>query len=427
MTGELARACDTDAHGGVRVEPAQVHGRPFAADALWLFGSSTVYAACQWGCVIALAKLAGAASLGQFGLALAVTNPVIMVTGSPLKAFQSSDVVGRYRFADYVNLRLGANVLAGAFLAALAAAGLVGSLSTGVLMPIVLAKLADATSETCYGLAQKHGRMELVGKSRAFRGMLGTAGLTAVLAAGGSVEAGAWALAAAWAGFLLLVDLPAANTLEPVLGRPRAAVLRRLLGETLPLGGIGGVMAMTQAVPRYLLERWHGLAAVGYYTALAALGPVIGHFANAVGNASAPRLGSALEVDARRYRRFARRMVASALVASALLSVLTVIWGQEFLHLAYTEDFGAYWSTFVLIAMAAGLGLVNTAAYYALIAARRLGRLLAIQCVGLGVTATIGYLLVPGRGPEGAAIGAAAGAIVVAVIGAYTMMRGEVR
>jgi O-antigen/teichoic acid export membrane protein len=425
--GELARTCDADVDAGVRVDPERVNERPLATDALWLFGGSSIYAVCQWGCVVALAKLSHAAALGQFGLALAVTNPIIMVTGSPLKAFQSSDVAGRYRFADYVNLRLAANLVAGAFLAVLAVTGVVGSLSVGVLVPVALAKLADATSETCYGLAQKHGRMEMVAISKSLRGVFGTAGLTAVIATGGSIEAAACALAAAWVGFLLVVDLPIANRLEPVLGRPRAAVLRRLVGETLPLGGIGGVIAITQAVPRFLLERTHGLAAVGYYTALAAIGQVVSYFSGALGNASAPRLGSAVAVDARDYRRLGRRLLMGALGASVLLTILAVVGGREFLHLAYTEDYGAYWSTFVLIAMAAGLGLVSSTTYFALIAARRLGLLLAIQCAGFAVTATIGFLLVPGRGPEGAALGAAAGAIVVAVLGAFTMTRGEVR
>jgi O-antigen/teichoic acid export membrane protein len=427
VTGELARACDADVESGVRVEPAQVNERALATDALWLFGSSSIYAACQWGCVVALAKLSHAAALGQFGLALAVTNPILMVTGSSLKAYQSSDVVGRYQFADYVNLRLSANLVAGAVLAALALTGIVGSLSAGVLIPVALAKLADATSETCYGLAQKHGRMDVVALSRSLRGILGTAGLTTVVAMGGTVEAGAWALAAAWVGFLLVYDLRVANTLEPVFGRPRGTVLLRLVRETLPLGGIGGVVGMTQAVPRFLLERSHGLAAVGYYTALAAIGPVVQYFSGAIGNASAPRLGSAAAIGSHDYRRLARRLVGVALVASVVLTTLAVIGGREFLHFAYTEDYGAYWSTFVLIAMAAGLGLIGSAAYFALIAARRLGLLLAIHCAGLAVTATIGFFLVPARGPEGAALGAVAGAIVVAVLGAFTMTRGEVR
>jgi O-antigen/teichoic acid export membrane protein len=423
---EAARMCEPEAHAGVRVEHERVRERPLATDALWLFTSSLIYAASQWGAVVALAKLAPASSLGEFGMALAVTNPIVMLTSS-MKAFQSSDVAGRYRFADYVNLRIAANLVAAACLAAVAAAGWIGALPVAVLVPVAVAKLADATSETCYGLAQKHGRMEVVALSKSLRGVLGLAGMTLVIASGGTLAAGAWALAATWLALLLVVDLRVANTLEPVLGRPRATVLRRLVRETIPLGGVGGVIATTQAMPRYLLERSHGLAAVGYYTALASLAPVISHFAGAVGNASAPRLGSAATADPADYRRLARRLVAVALAASALLTALAVVFGRQFLLVAYAADYTAYLSTFVLIAMAAGLGLVNSAAFYSLIAARRLGRLLGIQAAGLAVTAIVGWILVPGRGPEGAALGAVAGAVLVAGLGAYTMTRGEVR
>ena len=51
--------------------------------------------------MVALAKLGAPVSLGYFGLALAVTNPVVLVTGFSLKVYQSTDVLRRWAFADY--------------------------------------------------------------------------------------------------------------------------------------------------------------------------------------------------------------------------------------------------------------------------------------------------------------------------------------
>jgi len=95
----------------------------------------------------------------------------------------------------------------------------------------------------------------------------------AVVAAGGTLAAGTWALAATWVVFLLGIDLPAARELEPLFARPDRAKLWRLGLENAPLGAVNGILAVTQALPRYLLQGSYGAAAVGYFTALAAVAP----------------------------------------------------------------------------------------------------------------------------------------------------------
>jgi len=409
---------------GVRLR----HNRALAANVVWLLSSNAAYAGSQWGAVVALAKFAPPESFGYFGLALAGTKPSILMTGFSLKAYQSTDVLGRYRFADYVNLRMAANVVGGALVGIVLATGTIGAAAAAVLVPVTVAKLADATSETCYGLAQKHDRMRFVAIAKMLRGALGLAALAVVVALGGTVAEGAWALAAAWLVFLLAVELPVAASLEPVFGWPELSVLRRLVRETMPLGGVCGVIAMTQSVPRYLLQMTQGAAAVGYYTALASLGTVLSHFASALGNASAPRLGWAVASDGPRYRRLVRGLLAASVAGSVGLALLAVTFGRQFLRIAYAPDYGAYLSTFVLVAFAAGFGLVNTVVYYALVASRRLGLLLVIQTVGLAVTTVVGALLIPRQGLDGAALGAVLGTALMAAIGARTLLaRGGAR
>jgi len=412
----------------VRIEavpapPAQTQTN-LAANAAWLLGSNIAYAACQWGAVIALAKFSHPEALGYFGLALAVTNPIVLVTGFALKAYQSTDVRGRYTFADYMNLRLGANIVAAVMVGAIIAVGVVTGMAGAVLVPVAVAKLADATSETCYGVAQKHERMRFVAIAKTVRGALGLLGLAAVIVFGGSVVGGAWALAAAWSGFLLLVELPYAGLLESPFGLPRANVLWRLARETAPLGGVAGVVALTQSLPRYLLQLTEGAAAVGYYTALASVVPVVSHLAAAVGNASAPRLGWAVLSDTRRYRGLVRQLTAIAAVASIILALGAALFGGEFLRIAYTPDYAAYERTLVLVVVAAGFGVVNTITYFALVAVRRVGFLLAIYLAGMVATGVVGVVLIPRFGLDGAAIGAVIGAAVTALLGARAALSG---
>ena len=50
----------------------------------WTFVSNVVYAGCQWGILMVLAKLGSPENIGQFTLGLAQTAPVFMLTNLQL-------------------------------------------------------------------------------------------------------------------------------------------------------------------------------------------------------------------------------------------------------------------------------------------------------------------------------------------------------
>ena len=401
---------------------------PLAASALWLVSSNVLFAACQWASVVALAKLGAPVALGHLGLALAVATPVVLVTGFALRAYQATDVFRRYAFAAYLSLRLLANVVAGAVIVTAAVVSGLDAAAFAVVIPIGAAKLAEATSETCYGLAQRHDRMRFVAVSRMARGACGQLGLVTVVARGGTLADGAWALAAVWTAFLVAVDLPVASGLEPIFVRTPLATLGRLARESAPLGAVNGVFAVSQSLPRYLLQGSHGPAAVGYYTALAAVVPALSQLATAVCHAAAPRLGWTAATDAGRYRVLVGRLLGLAVLVSLLLTAGAALLGRGFLALAYADDYAAYHGTFVAVVLAAGLGVVNEVQYFALLAVRKLRAQLVIQSVGLGVTALAGLALVPRFGVGGAAGAAVLAGAATAAVGAWALLgRGSER
>jgi len=396
-----------------RRERAEARPVPWtlAGSALWLVSSSLFYAACQWATIAALAKLGALVAIGHLGLALAVATPIIVLTSLGLRTVQATDMVRRYAFVEYLLLRLALNLVAGGAIATAAALGLVEPAAVAILIPIGVAKIAEASSETCYGLAQRHERMRFVAVSRAARGALGLVALVAVVALGGTLAAGAWALAVAWGAFLFVVDLPAAGRLEPVFARPRLAAVRRLVCESAPLGAVNGLYAAGQSVPRYILALAHGAAAVGYFTALGAVTPALSQLASAACHAAAPRLGRAAAGEARRYRRFVLQLVGYAGAFGGLLVLGAVLAGDRFLALAYDVDYAAYHATFVIVIATASVAVVNEVFYFALIASRRMPVQLALECVALLVTVAGGLVLIPRFG-----VGGAAGATVAATV-----------
>ncbi len=65
----------------------------------WAVCGNAVYAICQWGMIVALAKLGSALMVGQFSLGLAIVTPVFMLSNLDLRAVQATDARRQFRFS----------------------------------------------------------------------------------------------------------------------------------------------------------------------------------------------------------------------------------------------------------------------------------------------------------------------------------------
>lgn len=65
----------------------------------WTFVGNVVYAACQWGMLVALTKLGTPEMVGQFTLGLAVTSPVFLFSNLQLRTLMATDAKQEYHFS----------------------------------------------------------------------------------------------------------------------------------------------------------------------------------------------------------------------------------------------------------------------------------------------------------------------------------------
>ena len=82
-----------------------VSGLSLRSNFAWVLAGNVVYATCQWGMIVALAKLGSSLMVGQFSLGLAIATPVLMFTNLHLRAVQATDARRLYSFAEYLQLR----------------------------------------------------------------------------------------------------------------------------------------------------------------------------------------------------------------------------------------------------------------------------------------------------------------------------------
>ena len=176
----------------------------------WTFAGNVVYAACQWGMLVVLAKLGSPEMVGQFALGLAITAPLFVFSGLKLRAVQATDARREYCFGDYLSLRL---IMIG--MALLATMGIV--LVVGydretalVILLIGLTKSFDLMSDIIYGLLQQNERMDRVAISRVIQGVLQIAALGATLSLTVNLAVGVTALAVASGTVTVIYDVRSA-------------------------------------------------------------------------------------------------------------------------------------------------------------------------------------------------------------------------
>jgi O-antigen/teichoic acid export membrane protein len=433
----LARAEAGGASHGPVARRAAASRTSLRGNLAWTISGNAVYAACQWGMLVALARLGTPETVGDFALALALTAPIVLFAMLNLRAAQATDRRGEFAFADYVHLRLAC--LAGAALA------LVGVLALGrfdratawVVALIGVAKAFDAMSDVVYGLLQRHEWMRRIAVSRALQGVLQLAALVAVLSATGSLVAAAAAMAATSAAVTLSYDVAsvrrvarrgdASDGLGAGWWRARPAIprLHRLALLALPLGIAAVLDSLASALPRYALDATSagGREALGYYAAIAYFVVGQGTLLSAVADVARPRLARLFLEAPREFAALTARLllvaggIACAGLAAALACggpVLRVVYGDAY------ADQSALFAWMMAAAIPWNLSGILTTAVAAAREFRALSLCFAAMTVATGVAALV---LAPRHGAIGAAWAVGIGMLVRLATAAAALWR----
>src|SRR4029077_18772125 len=76
------------------------------SDFTWVLAGNVLYSACQWGIVVALAKLGSPEKVGEYALGMAISAPIVLFANLQLRALLASDVNGQFSFGQYLASRL---------------------------------------------------------------------------------------------------------------------------------------------------------------------------------------------------------------------------------------------------------------------------------------------------------------------------------
>lgn len=399
------------ASDAIKAEPTGLAPLSLRRNFSWTFVGNVVYAASQWGMLVAIAKIGTPEMVGQFALALAVTAPVIMLANLQLRSIQATDAKREYTFGDYLGLRLITTLLAVIFIVFISFFGGYRSETVGVIIVIGFSKAIESISDVYYGLLQQRERMDRIAKSMLIKGPLSLFVMIVFLLITQSVFWGAIGLGIGWLFLLISYDMRSARLLvggqEDMSLQPswNLTTLRKLIWLALPLGLVMMLISLNTAIPRYIIERVLGEASLGYYAAIAYLMVAARTIVAALGQSVTPRLSIYFaKHNNKAFIRLLTRLVGIGVLLGLGAVLMAVIIGEWLLALIYEPDYAAYNNVFILVMIASGLMSMASFVGYGMTAARRFREQLPLFIVVVASTVIAGLILIPSYELVGAAI-----------------------
>jgi len=389
--------------------------RSLKSDFTWMLAANLIYYACQWGIVLALAKLGSAAQVGEYALGMAIAAPIVLFANLQLRSLIASDVRDQFSFSEYLNFRAVSLALAMLAIAAVAAAMHPGWRRAGIILLVGAAQVADCASDFYYAWMQKHERMDRLAASLIMKGPLSLAALIAAMYVTRSVS---WAVTALLVGRLVIfaawdIRLGRVGMRGPKWSAPRWPSMPSLLKTALPLGVISMLASFNVNIPRYFLESDVGATGLGIFSAIASLLSAGNLVVSALGQAIfLPVAQACAAADRSGYR-------SSVLLASASGGALglcgvfaAALFGKRILLILFKPEYAAHADVFVLLMIAGTITYIGSGAGWVMTAARSLKEQIPLLGATGIAAALASWLLIPRYGLMGAGYALLAAAIV---------------
>lgn len=428
----------------VLAAPSISRGLSLRANFSWTFLGNAIYSACQWGALVALAKLSSPVIVGQYSLGVAIAMPLFSLTGLSIRAVIASDVKETYKFGEYVGFRLCSVGLAILVILAIPLILHSGPLMTLLTFVIGLSLAIENISDVYYARLQSIDRMDRIAKSQILRAPLSLLAMGLGVYFTGRLSWGVAAMVLVRAAVLLAYDLRVQtqssqplelNSLESRLAfehlkeilRPRWELKKmgRILWLALPLGIVAMLVNLNVNVPRYFIQWKLGTRELGIYSALAFLMSAGNLLVSALAQAVFVRLAR-LYAEGRR-RAFASLMLKLLCIGTALgVGGIFVAWiaGAKLLAIIYRPEYAMESRLLVWFMVVAWIGYLGQFMGYAMTSARLFVHQIPLFAAGVMTIGVGSYWLVPRMGLQGAIVASMAGVIVQLLASAAVLAYG---
>lgn len=398
--------------------PAAPKGLSLRKNFSWTLVGNVVYAGCQWGILIIIAKLGSPELVGQFALGLAISAPIMMFANLNLRTIQATDARKDFIFNHYWGLRLVTTPLA---LLVIAGVSLLSSFSWETKITILIigvAKSVESLSDIFFGLFQQHEWMDRIGISHIIKGVASLVAVVSGLYFAGSLLYAVLLLTLVWFLIFLFFDVQNAIFLLESSGHERnlsrfrnfskyiiikpyftVNVLKSLVCQAFPLGIVVLLNSLNVNIPRYFIGYFVGERELGIFAALSYFFIVGFTIVQALSISAGPRLAQHYVNGKFAYFRKLMLNLLSGITIIGLLG-LFFIWGfgETFLSLVYRPEYAAHQQLFILLAIGAIFGYLATFLRFIITVARYFKVQVPIYIMSILVSTLSCYYLIPRYG-----------------------------
>ncbi|WP_068776166.1 lipopolysaccharide biosynthesis protein [Paenibacillus sp. FJAT-26967] len=370
----------------------------------WTLLGNIIYALCQWGILMALAKLGDARMVGQFALALAVTAPVFMFLNLQLRAVLATDANKNMPFSQYIGLRICTTFLALIVLGGFIIISGYDVQTQLIIFLIALSKAAESISDIIYGLLQNNEKMDFISISLIVRGVASLLVTSGMLYVTGDLTISLLTYMVSWLLILIVYDIPKSRIFSVLTPTLSLKSLLPLLRISLPMGFVMLLISLNTNIPRYFISGYEGTEQLGYFSALAYVMVAGTTVISALGQSASPRLAKYYSSGKLNSFYTLLMKIGMLFIILALSAISIVVFlGQPILSILYGSSYSEYSHIFTLITIGAGIGYLGSLIGYGLTAARIFGtQVYLFLFINMSLLLAC-YLLIPSLGLEGAA------------------------
>lgn len=237
---------------------------------IWNTVGQLTYMVCQFLCGIFVVSLAGNQVSGVYNTALTATNIFLSIASYGMYSFQVSDLAAKYSDSSYIRSRVWtcavASMLCGGFVVVNAVTGENPySAQQSVCVLLFLGyRMVESFTDIFNAIDQRCGRLDIVGKTYAMRGIVMFISFIAALRLTQNIVLTLALMLAASLAVFFAYSLPQARRLYIPAAVQRTQVAA-VLWECAPLAVYSFLNTTTASIPKLMLGRLLGETALGIY------------------------------------------------------------------------------------------------------------------------------------------------------------------
>ncbi len=377
----------------------------------WTFAGNAFYAAGQWAILSLIAKLGGSDMLGHYAFAIAVTAPAVMLFHLNLRSVLATDTAGHHPFGDYVAARFGTTAVGLAVISVIAWFASNSGTLTAAILAVGVAQSSETVSDIYHGALQRREHMEIIARSMVLRTLVSVSALGVTLWITRDLVSSVIALALGRLAVLIAYDRPAGSAGEDMTRSGTRAAFT-IFRTALPLGIVLMLVSLNTNLPRYAIEHHLGTRELGAFAAVVSFMTVGSTVANAMGQASMPRLARHFAANDARFGGIVARLLLAALGLGAAGILVSVVLGRVVLRILYRPEYEAYVCVLVAAMGATVPVYIAIILGYAATSTRSFFAQMPLLCCVAASSGVASWLLVPRYGLYGATMAMAAAACV---------------